>query len=98
MWNEVARSFAEKSLVSLRIFRSASFGAMTLLSQATWAVAQSSTKPISDGRRIERLADLGRLWGFVKFAHPALAYQDIDWDQALVRVLPAIRVARSAED
>jgi C-terminal processing protease CtpA/Prc len=53
---------------------------------------------MSERRRIERLADVGRLWGFVKFAHPALAYRDIDWDQALVRALPAIRAARSAED
>ena len=61
-------------------------------------MAQSSAEPVSDRRRIERLADLGRLWGFVKFAHPALAYRDIDWDQALLRALPAVRAARSAED
>jgi len=84
--------------VSLKPFLSAILGAIALLSQGTWAVAQSSAESVSDRRRIERLADLGRLWGFVKFAHPALAYRDIDWDQALVRALPAIRAARSTED
>jgi C-terminal processing protease CtpA/Prc len=53
---------------------------------------------MTDRQRIEHLADLGRLWGFIKFAHPALAYRDIDWDQALVQALPAARAARSAED
>jgi len=84
--------------VSPKPFFSAILGAIALLSQGTWAMAQSSAEPMSDRRRIERLADLGRLWGFVKFAHPALAYRDIDWDQALVRALPAIRAARSTED
>jgi hypothetical protein len=84
--------------VALRSFLSAILGALALLSQGTWAMAQSSTDAVSERRRIERLADLGRLWGFVKFAHPALAYREIDWDQALVRALPAVRAAHSAED
>jgi C-terminal processing protease CtpA/Prc len=61
-------------------------------------MAQSSTDAVPERWRIERLVDVGRLWGFVKFAHPALAYREIDWDQALVRALPAIRAARSTED
>jgi hypothetical protein len=84
--------------VSPRSSLFAILGVMALLSQGTWAMAQSSTGSVSERRRFERLADLGRLWGFVKFAHPALAYRDIDWDQALVRALPAVRAARSAED
>src|SRR5215475_8598399 len=78
--------------------RCAILAAIGLLLQEACAVAQSSANPITDRQRIERLADLGRLWGFVKFAHPALAYRDIDWDQALVQALPAARAARSAED
>lgn len=69
-----------------------------LLSQTSRVVAQSSAEAASDRQRIERLADAGRLWGYIKFAHPALAYRDIDWDQALIRALPAIRAARTAED
>jgi C-terminal processing protease CtpA/Prc len=73
-------------------------GALGLHSHATPAAAQSSAEAPSDRLRIERLADAGQLWGLIKFAHPALAYRDIDWDQSLIRALPAIRAARTAED
>jgi C-terminal processing protease CtpA/Prc len=69
-----------------------------LLPGTTQALAQPGGEAASDRQRIERLADAGRLWGYVKFVHPALAYRDIDWDQALIRALPAIRAARTAED
>lgn len=40
---------------------------------------------------IERLSVLCKIWGVVKFYHPWLVYRDIDWDQALLDVLPAGR-------
>src|SRR5262245_58931774 len=94
MPNEIAH----RQLASFRPFLSAMLLAIALLLQGTFAMAQSHTEPESDHQRIERLAELGRLWGFIKFAHPALVYRDIDWDQALVRALPTIRAARSTED
>ena len=48
--------------------------------------------------RVERLAGLGRVWGYAKYFHPALAYRNIDWDSALVAVLPRVRAARSATE
>ncbi|WP_428263135.1 S41 family peptidase [Haliangium sp.] len=42
---------------------------------------------------IERLARVGALWGQVKYLHPALAYRDLDWDQAFVSAVPAIMAA-----
>jgi C-terminal processing protease CtpA/Prc len=65
--------------------------------------AASSPSPPRDSRaevenaRIERLAGLGRLWGAVKFFHPALAYQDIDWDAALIKAVPRVSEARTPE-
>ena len=47
---------------------------------------------------VERLAGLGRLWGAVKFFHPALAGRDVDWDQALVTAAPLVVTAASAAD
>ncbi len=47
--------------------------------------------------RIERIAQVGRLWGFVRYLHPYLAYRDVDWDAALVRALPAVADAPSPE-
>jgi len=87
-----------KRLMSGRSWRCAILAAIGLLWEGSWAVAQSNTDPVYNHQRIERLAHLGRLWGFIKFVHPALAYRDIDWDHALVRALPAVRAARSTED
>jgi len=47
---------------------------------------------------IERIAQVGRLWGFVRYLHPYLAYREIDWDAALVNALPHIREARTSEE
>jgi hypothetical protein len=37
---------------------------------------------------IDRLAQVCKLWGRIKYLHPYLAYRDIDWDAALVNALP----------
>jgi C-terminal processing protease CtpA/Prc len=46
----------------------------------------------------ERLAALGRLWGAVKYFHPYLAYKDIDWDGALIKVIPQVKAARTPNE
>jgi len=47
----------------------------------------------------ERLMATARLWITVEYFHPYLAVRhDIDWDQALVRVLPKIRAAGNADE
>src|SRR5215510_4518658 len=84
-------------LMTFRIIFSTLLAA-AVLAHGTKAMAQSSDAPASDRVRIERLADLGRLWGYIKFAHPVFAYTDIDWDLALVRALPQVRAARSTEE
>jgi hypothetical protein len=43
----------------------------------------------------DRLVSTGKLWFTVKYFHPALAYRDLDWDQALVDALPKIRAAQT---
>jgi C-terminal processing protease CtpA/Prc len=46
-----------------------------------------------------RLAELARLWGYVKYHHPSLAYRaGVDWDAALVTAIPRVRQARSREE
>jgi C-terminal processing protease CtpA/Prc len=52
----------------------------------------------TEQKRIERLAGLARIWGAVKFYHPFLAYQKIDWDKALVETIPKVNAARSPQD
>ena len=47
----------------------------------------------SDSVRLERLSALGRLWVSIKYFHPWLAYRSIDWDAALVAVVPRVSAA-----
>jgi carboxyl-terminal processing protease len=46
----------------------------------------------------ERIATLGRVWGFLKYFHPAVAGGGIDWDSVLVAVAPHVQAARSPAD
>jgi C-terminal processing protease CtpA/Prc len=44
-----------------------------------------------------RLAGLARVWGYVKYVHPAMATSRIDWDAALVRSIPPVEHAASED-
>jgi C-terminal processing protease CtpA/Prc len=48
--------------------------------------------PSSDSQT-ERLVGLARVWGYVKYVHPAMATSSLDWDAALLRALPAVENA-----
>ncbi|MBC2846555.1 S41 family peptidase [Winogradskyella flava] len=39
---------------------------------------------------IERLASLGKIYGFLKYYHPEVAKGKIDWDQALINHFPKV--------
>ena len=40
--------------------------------------------------QIDNLAVLGRVWGFVKYYHPAVARGDYNWDAEMLRILPKV--------
>ena len=63
------------------------------IGQAPTDVARART-PAPDAR-LERLAGLARLWVAARYFHPALAYEDIDWDAALVAAIPRVDRART---
>lgn len=44
--------------------------------------------PTLDGRQIDNLALLGKVWGFLKYHHPAIAQGNYNWDYELFRFLP----------
>jgi C-terminal processing protease CtpA/Prc len=46
---------------------------------------------------MENAAALGRVWGTVKYVHPALAFRPVDWDAALVEALPKASAAKTPE-
>ena len=46
----------------------------------------------------QNLATLGRVWGFLKYHHPAVTSGQYHWDYELLRLLPAVLAARSPSD
>lgn len=49
-------------------------------------------------QQVQRLAGLAKLWGAVKFFHPYVTEQSIDWDAALVQTIPKVESAESPEE
>lgn len=49
------------------------------------------------GPAMENAAALGRVWGTVKYVHPALAFREVDWDGALVEALPRATAAKTPD-
>lgn len=45
--------------------------------------------------KVEDLAIIGKLWGFLKYYHPAIAAGNINWDFELFRIIPAIMKAET---
>ena len=46
----------------------------------------------------ENLYKLGKVWGYVKYHHPAVVSGEVDWDQALFDALPPVLDATSGEE
>ncbi len=53
---------------------------------ASSGISDFNTTPEID----QRLVDLGRIWGFLKYRHPAVAQGKYDWDQQLFKSIDAI--------
>ena len=48
-------------------------------------------------RPSEQVRVLGKVWGFLKYHHPKITQGDIDWDEALLEILPDIISAPDRE-
>ena len=48
--------------------------------------------------RLKRLEALADLWGRIYLFHPAIVTGDVDWSQALIRAIPRVEAAETAED
>jgi C-terminal processing protease CtpA/Prc len=48
--------------------------------------------------RTEHLAGLARVWGYVRYVHPAMATSVLDWDAALLRALPLAESALTGDE
>jgi C-terminal processing protease CtpA/Prc len=49
-------------------------------------------------QQVENLAVLGRVWGFVKYYHPAVARGDYNWDAEMLRVLPKVLNSQNRDE
>lgn len=62
------------------------------------AVEAGISQASNDLPRVERLVNLCKLWGAIKYFHPYLAYKDIDWDAALIKAIPRVQAAKTTEE
>jgi len=46
----------------------------------------------------QSLVNLGQLWGFLKYHHPAVARGDYNWDAELFRILPAVLATKTKSE
>lgn len=46
----------------------------------------------------QRLAELGKVWGFLKYYHSAARQGKPDWDQELMRMIPVIQKTKSQKE
>src|SRR5262245_10432486 len=54
--------------------------------------------PQTDSLRLARLSALGRLFGVVKYFHPAFLEREVAWDSATLVAIDAVSAAKSQAD
>jgi carboxyl-terminal processing protease len=60
--------------------------------------AQNNSVVKTDSRRVENLASLAKVWGFLKYYHPTVAKGDFNWDEQLLLMIPKVEGAQNKED
>jgi len=66
---------------------------LLLLIASSFSFAQQSLTK----EQINRLADAGKVYGYVKYFHPFLQYKDIKWDSAFAANVQGIIDAKNKE-
>lgn len=62
-------------------------GLLFVFSAFTFADSVGSTK-------YDRLVAVTKLWAYIKYCHPAVTAQDVDWDAAWIRIAPRVLAAQ----
>lgn len=68
-----------------------------LLSCTAWS-NQTQSGPRLNNVQVTNLATLGKVWGFLKYYHPAVANGAADWDAALLAKMPLFLKAKTSKD
>ena len=83
----------EKASFGMKLAVTLGFAALCLTPAASVLAA-----PPAVPTETARLAGLCKVWGVVKYFHPYLGYQAIDWDKALVVAIPKVRAAKTSAE
>lgn len=67
-----------------------------IYSFVTFGQNQSLEK--DESKRIENLAGLAKVWGFLKYYHPNVAKGNFNWDEQLIQIIPKVEQAQNKED
>src|SRR5689334_1672797 len=49
-------------------------------------------------RRVERLAQVAKVWGTIRWVHPYVFERDVDWDAALVAAIQKVNAADADDE
>ena len=60
--------------------------------------SQSKRFPVHVTAEVERLSKLCRVWGYVKYTHPAFLLGQKDWDEELLALVPQVRELETHEE
>ena len=53
---------------------------------------------VSNPAEVENLTKLCKVWGYVKYHHPAFLLEKVDWDEELLSLIPQVRKVKATED
>ena len=70
---------------------------MTLCLLFTSCAPASQQPAGSSEAQVENLAKLCKVWGYVKYTHPVFLLGEKDWDEELLKLIPAVSEADSDE-
>lgn len=59
---------------------------------------QNNAVAKTEEKRIENLASLAKVWGFLKYYHPNVAKGNFNWDEQLIQMIPKVEQAQNKED
>lgn len=58
----------------------------------------SSSQSTLTKEQINRVADAGKVWGYIKYYHPYIQYKNINWDSAFSESVPKILEAKNKKE
>jgi hypothetical protein len=87
-------SISGKDIETVKIIDKKITPADTAYRSGSRIAAISDLSPV----RIKQLANLGKIWGFLKYYHPAIESGKYNWDAELCKILPGVLAANSNKE